>query len=60
MAVKECPECQAQGQGNFPESVTAPVQYGKSAFKHGLNLLEVITEALQGNISVFLASITTS
>jgi transposase len=31
-----------------------------TASKHGLNLLEVITEALQGNISVFLASITTS
>ena len=31
-----------------------------TASKHGLNLLEVITEALLGNVSVFLASITTS
>ncbi len=29
VALKECPECQALLQGNFPESVTAPVQYGK-------------------------------
>ena len=26
--VKECPHCQATIQGQFPESVTAPVQYG--------------------------------
>ncbi|MGB3508851.1 MAG: IS66 family transposase zinc-finger binding domain-containing protein [Microcoleaceae cyanobacterium] len=30
VAVKECPECQAQIQGSFPKSVTAPVQYGAS------------------------------
>lgn len=28
VAVKECPECLAQIQGSFPESVTAPAQYG--------------------------------
>ncbi|WP_205127617.1 MULTISPECIES: transposase [Okeania] len=28
VAVKECLECGAQIQGSFPESVTAPVQYG--------------------------------
>lgn len=28
VAVKECPECKTQIQGNFPESVIAPVQYG--------------------------------
>jgi len=150
--VKECPKCKVLLQGSFPESVTAPVQYGarkrgisfhhnqppltrqgnrgrikrrvghnlllrfqnfrgdvlrfltepdvpftnnqaerdlrmmkckqkisggfrcfefavsfanirsfiSTASKHGLNLLEVITEALLGNVSVFLASITTS
>lgn len=31
-----------------------------TAFKQGLNLLEVITQALLGNVCVFLASITTS
>jgi transposase len=31
-----------------------------TASQHGLNLLEVITDALQGNISIFLASISTS
>ena len=28
VGVKECPHCQATIQGKFPESVTAPVQYG--------------------------------
>jgi transposase len=28
VSVKECPECKAQIQGNFPELVKAPVQYG--------------------------------
>lgn len=28
VGVKECPHCQAKIQGKFPESVTAPVQYG--------------------------------
>jgi transposase len=31
-----------------------------TASKHGLNLLEVITQALLGNVSVFLSAITTS
>jgi transposase len=31
-----------------------------TASKHGFNLLEVITEALLVNVSLFLASITTS
>ncbi|MEA5624845.1 IS66 family transposase [Nostoc sp. UHCC 0251] len=31
-----------------------------TASKHGLNLLEVITDALEGDVSVFLSSITTS
>jgi transposase len=29
VGVKECPECKAQIQGSFPESVKAPVQYGE-------------------------------
>lgn len=29
VAVKECPECKTLLQGSFPESVTAPVQYGE-------------------------------
>lgn len=28
VTVKECPECKTLLQGSFPESVTAPVQYG--------------------------------
>ncbi|MDJ0572927.1 MAG: IS66 family transposase [Pleurocapsa sp. MO_192.B19] len=28
VGVKECPHCQAKIQGKFPETVTAPVQYG--------------------------------
>ncbi|MCG6138235.1 MAG: IS66 family transposase [Nostoc sp. LLA-1] len=28
VAVKECPKCKVLLQGSFPESVTAPVQYG--------------------------------
>ncbi|WP_228056734.1 IS66 family transposase zinc-finger binding domain-containing protein [Microcoleus sp. LEGE 07076] len=31
VGVKKCPECKAQIQGSFPESVKAPVQYGERA-----------------------------
>jgi transposase len=31
-----------------------------TASKHGLNLLEILTDALQGNVSVFLSSTTTT
>ena len=62
LRMMKCKQKISGGFGSFDFAVSfANIRsFLSTAFKQGLNLLEVITQALLGNVSVFLASITTS
>jgi hypothetical protein len=61
LRMMKCKQKISGGFRSFPSAVSfANIRsFLSTASKHGLNLLEVITEALLGNISVFLSSIPT-